>query len=46
MTSDRIAKLWTDWKLKSRVQAHAETLRAMKPKAGVLVPEYQQAVEI
>ena len=26
--------------------AHAETLRAMKPKAQVIVPEYQQAVEI
>jgi metallo-beta-lactamase family protein len=26
--------------------AHAETLRAMKPKANVLVPEYQQVVEI
>jgi len=26
--------------------AHAETLRAMKPKAEVLVPEYQQMVEI
>jgi metallo-beta-lactamase family protein len=26
--------------------AHAETLRAMKPKAQVLVPEYQQVVEI
>ena len=26
--------------------AHAETLRAMKPKAEVLVPEYKQAVEI
>ena len=26
--------------------AHAETLRAMKPKAEVIVPEYKQAVEI
>ena len=26
--------------------AHAETLRAMKPKAEVIVPEYQQTVEI
>jgi len=26
--------------------AHAETLRAMKPRASVLVPEYQQVVEI
>jgi metallo-beta-lactamase family protein len=26
--------------------AHAETLRAMKPKAQVIVPEYKQAVEI
>jgi metallo-beta-lactamase family protein len=26
--------------------AHAETLRALKPKAQVLVPEYKQAVEI
>ena len=26
--------------------AHAETLRAMKPKAEVLVPEYQQVAEI
>ena len=26
--------------------AHAETLRAMKPKAEVIVPEYQQVVEI
>ena len=26
--------------------AHAETLRAMKPKAQVLVPEYKQVVEI
>jgi metallo-beta-lactamase family protein len=30
----------------SQCLAHAETLRAMKPKASVLVPEYQQAVEI
>ncbi|HTY89103.1 MAG TPA: MBL fold metallo-hydrolase [Candidatus Acidoferrum sp.] len=27
-------------------RAHAETLHAMKPKAQVLVPEYQQVVEI
>lgn len=26
--------------------AHAETLRAMEPKAEVIVPEYRQAVEI
>jgi len=26
--------------------AHAKILRAMKPKAEVIVPEYQQAVEI
>jgi metallo-beta-lactamase family protein len=26
--------------------AHAETLRAMKPAAEVIVPEYQQTVEI
>jgi hypothetical protein len=26
--------------------AHTETLRAMKPKAEVIVPEYKQAVEI
>ena len=26
--------------------AHAETLRAMKPNALVIVPEYQQVVEI
>ena len=26
--------------------AHAETLRAMKPKAQVIVPEYKQMVEI
>ena len=26
--------------------AHAETLRAMKPKAEVIVPEYKQVVEI
>ncbi len=26
--------------------AHAETLRRMKPKAEVLVPEYKQVVEI
>ena len=26
--------------------AHAETLRAMEPKAQVIVPEYQQVVEI
>ena len=25
---------------------HAETLRVMKPKAQVIVPEYQQGVEI
>ncbi|MGD0745139.1 MAG: MBL fold metallo-hydrolase [Verrucomicrobiota bacterium] len=30
----------------SQCLAHAETLRAMKPKAGVLVPDYQQVVEI
>jgi metallo-beta-lactamase family protein len=30
----------------SQCQAHAETLRAMKPKAEVIVPEYKQAVEI
>jgi metallo-beta-lactamase family protein len=30
----------------SQCLAHAETLRAMKPKASVLVPEYQQVVEI
>jgi hypothetical protein len=26
--------------------AHAETLRAMKPKAEVIMPEYKQFVEI
>jgi len=30
----------------SQCLAHAETLRAMKPKANVLVPEYQQVVEL
>ena len=30
----------------SQCLAHAETLRTMKPKAEVIVPEYQQAVEI
>lgn len=30
----------------SQCLAHAETLRQLKPKAGVLVPEYQQVVEI
>jgi len=30
----------------SQCLAHAETLRAMKPKASVLVPEYRQMVEI
>jgi metallo-beta-lactamase family protein len=30
----------------SQCLAHAETLRAMKPKAQVIVPEYKQAVEI
>ena len=30
----------------SQCLAHAETLRQMKPKAEVLVPEYQQVVEI
>jgi metallo-beta-lactamase family protein len=30
----------------SQCLAHAETLRQMKPKAGVLVPEYQQVVSI
>jgi metallo-beta-lactamase family protein len=30
----------------SQVLAHAETLKQMKPKANVLVPTYQQAVEI
>jgi metallo-beta-lactamase family protein len=30
----------------SQCLAHAETLRAMKPKADVLVPEYQQTVEV
>jgi hypothetical protein len=27
-------------------RAHAETLRAMKPKAEVIVPTYKQVVEI
>jgi hypothetical protein len=30
----------------SQCLAHAETLRAMKPKANVLVLEYRQVVEI
>ena len=30
----------------SQCLAHAETLRKMKPKADVIVPEYKQAVEI
>jgi len=30
----------------SQCLAHAETLRGMKPKAAVIVPEYQQVVEI
>lgn len=30
----------------SQCLAHAETLRAMKPKAKVIVPEYQQILEI
>ena len=30
----------------SQCLAHAETLRGMKPQANVLVPEYQQTVEI
>lgn len=30
----------------SQCLAHAETLRAMKPKAEVIVPEYQQKLEI
>ena len=30
----------------SQCLAHAETLRAMKPKAQVIVPEYKQAVEV
>ena len=30
----------------SQCLAHAETLRAMKPKAQVIVPEYKQVVEI
>jgi len=30
----------------SQCLAHAETLRAMKPKAQVIAPEYKQAVEI
>jgi metallo-beta-lactamase family protein len=30
----------------SQCLAHAETLRQMKPKAEILVPEYQQVVEI
>ena len=30
----------------SQCLAHAETLRGLKPKANVLVPEYQQVVEI
>ncbi|HZL79321.1 MAG TPA: MBL fold metallo-hydrolase [Candidatus Limnocylindrales bacterium] len=30
----------------SQCLAHAETLRAMKPQAQVIVPEYKQAVEI
>lgn len=46
MTRDKIAKPGTDWKLKSRVLGRAGTLRAMKPKPEVLVPEYKQVVEI
>jgi len=30
----------------TQVLAHAETLRAMKPKAQVIVPKYQEVVEI
>ena len=30
----------------SQCQAHAETLRALKPQAQVMVPEYKQVVEI
>jgi metallo-beta-lactamase family protein len=30
----------------AQCQAHAETLRAMKPKAEVIVPEYKQAVAV
>jgi len=30
----------------SQCLAHAETLRTMKPKAQVIVPEYKQVVEI
>ena len=30
----------------TQVLAHAETLRVMKPKAQVIVPKYQEVVEI
>jgi metallo-beta-lactamase family protein len=44
--SGNIKKIFCVHGEESQCLAHAETLRAMKPKADVLVPEYQQTVEI
>ena len=44
--SGNVRKIFCIHGEESQCLAHAETLRAMKPKAQVLVPEYKQAVEI
>jgi metallo-beta-lactamase family protein len=45
MTGD-IKKIFCIHGEESQCLAHAETLRALKPKAEVIVPEYRQAVEV
>ena len=44
--SGNIKKIFCVHGEESQCLAHAETLRAMKPKAQVIVPTYQQVVEI
>ncbi len=44
--SGNIRKIFCIHGEEAQCLAHAETLRALKPKATVTVPEYQQAVEI
>jgi metallo-beta-lactamase family protein len=45
MTGD-IKKIFCIHGEETQCLAHAETLRALKPKAEVLVPEYKQCVEV
>jgi hypothetical protein len=45
LTGD-IKRIFCIYGEESQCLAHAATLRAMKPKAEVLVPEYKQVVEI